>query len=53
MFTGIIENLGHIKDIQIQSGLKKIFIKTSLFNEIDISDSISVNGVCLTVVNID
>jgi len=47
MFTGIIEDIGKVV------GVKKnfLFIETSL-GDINIKDSISVNGVCLTVIDI-
>ncbi len=46
MFTGIIEDLGTVKKIsEIQ-----ITVNTKL-DDIKIGDSISVNGVCLTVIN--
>ncbi len=47
MFTGIIEDIGVIKEKRVNS----LTIKTNL-NNIKIGDSISVNGVCLTVNNI-
>ena len=49
MFTGIIEELGKITTIlsdKITIECKKVL------NETDLGDSIAVNGVCLTVVNI-
>ncbi|MDR2860366.1 MAG: riboflavin synthase [Elusimicrobiota bacterium] len=48
MFTGIIEDIGTVKNI---SG-SKIIIETKL-DDIKIGDSISVNGVCLTVTHFD
>lgn len=45
MFTGIIEDIGEIKEITS----KFLVIRTSLDN-INIGDSIAVNGICLTVV---
>jgi riboflavin synthase len=43
MFTGIIEDLGKIREISE----KQIVIETIL--EVNLGDSVSVNGVCLTV----
>ena len=49
MFTGIIEQTGQIKEIQI-SGTNKIFLVQSPFSaELKIDQSISHDGVCLTV----
>ncbi len=50
MFTGIIEEVGKVKSI-VQKGKARIFVislRKSL-DKINISDSVSVNGVCLTV----
>jgi riboflavin synthase len=52
LFTGIVEELGIV--IRILKGVKssKITLKGSkVLGDIHIGDSISVNGVCLTVVN--
>jgi riboflavin synthase len=51
MFTGIIEDKGIIILITKESDLMRISIKTSLSDKIQPSDSISVDGVCLTVVD--
>src|SRR5436305_15251196 len=49
MFTGIIESIGTIKHIE-QNGSNKTFWVTSLIsNEFKIDQSVSHNGVCLTV----
>lgn len=50
MFTGIIEDLGEIKGIKRKGGAVEITIGSSLAKELGIDDSISINGVCLTVV---
>jgi len=52
MFTGIIESLGTIDKIEnINSSLKfEIFLESIIFDVIDIGDSLSINGACLTVV---
>ncbi len=47
MFTGIIEDVGEIKEISYKS----LVVKTSL-DGINIGDSIAVNGICLTVVEV-
>jgi len=49
MFTGIIEQTGQIKEIQI-SGTNKIFwVRSPFSEELKIDQSISHDGVCLTV----
>ncbi|MBA2501040.1 MAG: riboflavin synthase [Chitinophagaceae bacterium] len=49
MFTGIIETTGHIIDV-IKNGSNKTFwITSSLTPELSIDQSLSHNGVCLTV----
>lgn len=53
MFTGIIEELGEIKKIE-KEGSNIHFTLTSPFtNELQVDQSVSHNGVCLTVVNIE
>ena len=53
MFTGIIEQLGLVKKIQNKSGITKLGIELDLGDKkINTGDSISVNGACLTVVEI-
>ncbi len=51
MFTGIIEDVGKVENIRKTPGSWSIDIKTTL-GDIKEGDSISVNGVCLTVKNI-
>jgi riboflavin synthase len=53
MFTGIIETLGVIKDIQKESSNLHIFIASSITSELKIDQSVAHNGICLTVVAID
>jgi len=53
MFTGIIQYIGTIEAINRRDDLFRLGIGMSFSNEIKIGDSISVNGVCLTVVNIE
>jgi len=52
MFTGIIESLGTIDKIEnINSSLKfEIFAEPIIFDSINIGDSLSINGTCLTVI---
>ena len=52
MFTGLVEDLGKVNNIKKFKGYWNIQIITNL-DDISIGDSISVNGVCLTVVKND
>jgi riboflavin synthase len=52
MFTGIIETLGKIKEIKKENDNLDITVSSSITNELKIDQSVSHNGVCLTVVAI-
>jgi riboflavin synthase len=49
MFTGIIETTGTVKQVISQAGNKIFWIESSLSQELKIDQSLSHNGVCLTV----
>lgn len=50
MFTGIIEELGTVKKVVQQGKAMKLTIQASeVLSDVQLGDSISVNGVCLTV----
>jgi len=50
MFTGIVKELGEIEKISKSSALTKIGVKAkAIFIDAAVSDSISVDGVCLTL----
>mgnify|MGYP001283158887 CR=1 FL=1 len=50
MFTGIVEELGKVKDIESKSfGMRFTITAKLVLDDMKIGDSISVNGVCLTV----
>lgn len=51
MFSGIITNTGVIRHISINEGL--ISFETDLATTLAIGDSIAVNGICLTVIELD
>jgi riboflavin synthase len=51
MFTGIIETLGEIKEIKKDKDNVHVTIASSISEELKIDQSVSHNGVCLTVVN--
>jgi riboflavin synthase len=51
MFTGIVEELGEVQEIQLQSHSALLSIKAQkVLEDVRLGDSIAVNGVCLTVV---
>ncbi|MCL4146003.1 UNVERIFIED_CONTAM: hypothetical protein GTU68_024619 [Idotea baltica] len=53
MFTGIIEELGIIKQLNINLDNLEITIETGFTSELKIDQSVAHNGVCLTVVDIN
>ena len=53
MFTGIIKSLGEIKEISNAGSNRTFFIKSKLSSQLKIDESISHNGVCLTIENIE
>jgi riboflavin synthase len=53
MFSGIIEELGHVVSIDIKDHQRRVTISSSnLVRELKQGDSISVSGVCLTAIDI-
>jgi riboflavin synthase len=50
MFTGIIEDLGEVKNIVAEGTNLHFTIQSSISNELKIDQSVAHNGVCLTVV---
>lgn len=53
MFTGIIESLGTIEDIQFENSNVRLTIRSAISGELKIDQSVAHNGVCLTVVQCD
>lgn len=54
MFTGIIEDIGHIESIEAinnHAGLLLTIASEKIVSDVNLGDSISVNGICLTVTN--
>ncbi len=52
MFTGIVEEVGHVADLQIGEKFSRIKIyATKVLEQTQIGDSIATNGVCLTITN--
>ncbi|HWK56422.1 MAG TPA: riboflavin synthase [Parapedobacter sp.] len=50
MFTGIIETLGTVSHLRQEAGNLHITVASTLSDELKIDQSVSHNGVCLTVV---
>jgi riboflavin synthase len=53
MFTGIIEQLGHITAIQKEGENIHFTVKSHFTNELKVDQSVAHNGTCLTVVSIN
>jgi len=54
MFTGIIESLGKIESIEDKGGDARFWIQTGKMNmsDVQLGDSIAMNGVCLTAIEL-
>ena len=50
MFTGIIESLGKIIDLKVDRGNIDFTIESDISKELKVDQSVSHNGVCLTVI---
>jgi riboflavin synthase len=53
MFTGIVEAIGSLSELQATDGGFRMRIHTPVSSAMKVGDSLAVNGVCLTVVLID
>jgi riboflavin synthase len=54
MFTGIIEEMGSVKALRHEAGAARLVVSASaVLGDTALGDSICVNGVCLTVVEMD
>lgn len=54
MFTGLVEEVTKIQVLATNSnGARLFFMCEKILNDLSIGDSVAVNGVCLTVVEID
>lgn len=49
MFTGIIRSLGRIKEISNSGSNKTFFVESELSPDLQVDESVSHNGICLTV----
>ena len=53
MFTGIIETLATVKQLEKEGGNLHITLESSITSELKIDQSVAHNGICLTVVGIN
>lgn len=53
MFTGIIEAFGTVKSVRQEGSNKHFTIESPISNQLKIDQSVSHDGVCLTVVKVD
>lgn len=54
MFTGIIESIGSIRALTPKGGDVRVYVETGKLDlsDVKLGDSIAVNGVCLTAVEL-
>jgi riboflavin synthase len=52
LFTGLVQGVGAVKDVSPREGAARIEVGASLAEELEPGDSVLVNGVCLTAVEI-
>lgn len=52
MFSGIVQQLGKVKKTSIQKNIKSFEIDFSNSQKCKIGDSVAINGVCLTVIEL-
>jgi riboflavin synthase len=52
VFTGLIQDVGIVSGMGTGGRGARLSVETSLVSEIEVGDSIAVNGVCLTATNI-
>jgi riboflavin synthase len=53
MFTGLIAELGHVRDVHSDAQGATLRVSTALAGELAEGDSVAVNGVCLTATAVD
>ncbi|WP_354701885.1 Riboflavin synthase [Paraconexibacter sp. AEG42_29] len=53
MFTGLVEDLGHVDAVDATADGVRLTVRTRLAAELGHGDSIAVNGVCLTAVELE
>ncbi|HKI67098.1 MAG TPA: riboflavin synthase [Solirubrobacterales bacterium] len=53
MFTGLIEDLGSVESVERSDEGAQLRIATKLASQIELGDSVAVNGICLTATAVD
>lgn len=53
MFSGLVQDLGRVDEVDIDPDGARIRVSTSLSSDIALGDSIAVNGCCLTATTVD
>lgn len=54
MFNGIVETIGTVEDVQVENDCKHFILSSvKFFDDLKVDDSICVNGVCLTITQIE
>lgn len=53
MFTGIVETLAKVERIELAGTSKNILFSSTISNELKVDQSVSHNGVCLTVTKLE
>jgi riboflavin synthase len=53
MFTGLVEDLGELTDVDQSADGARLTVRTQLAGELREGDSVAVNGVCLTAATVD
>ncbi len=53
MFTGLVQELGRVTDVERTADGARLTISGRLSGELDEGDSVAVNGVCLTATTVD
>ena len=52
MFTGIIETMGVVESLKREGSNLHITVRSGISHELKVDQSVSHNGVCLTVINV-
>lgn len=53
MFTGIIENIGIVLNVETHGSNKTFTLRSAIANELKVDQSLAHNGICLTVESIE
>ena len=52
MFTGIVEEVGEVVEVRVSGSNKEFIVRAKMAPELRVDQSVSHNGVCLTVVSV-